>query len=244
MSTARPASSSRASAGDGGRVRRRGSPWRSRSSPATSPPGRPTPTQARARFPSRAAAHDRARGRLGYPSQRATDADACPATALRSSPTPSSSRSPTSGLGSMTSHGSRWALRTLPPWRSWFTRWDARGSALRNTSSERSSSVRGKGLPASSHRFGTSSAHRSGFRRRGSAERMRAFRLVLERGRSSAIAVGSSLPASRRRVPRPTALDEEGPPHVVACHESNCSRAAPPCERFGFVIGLEVCRQR
>ena len=46
--------------------------------------------------------------------------------ALRSSPLASSSRSPTSGFGSITSHGSRDARSTFPPWRSWFTRKAAR----------------------------------------------------------------------------------------------------------------------
>ena len=103
---------------------------------------RPIPRRVREPRPSPGAVRGRGRSRSSASSQRRTSATE---STLRSRPTPSSSRSPTSGFGSMTSHGSRCARRTLSPWRSWLTSQAADGSTVPNTSSASSSRDRSNG---------------------------------------------------------------------------------------------------
>ena len=81
--------------------------------------------------------------------------------AFRNGPTPSTSRSPTSGFGSITSHGSRSARRTFHAWRSWLTSRVAPRSTLPRTSIAASRSERSNGRAAPSQRRGTSSIQRS-----------------------------------------------------------------------------------
>ena len=77
-------------------------------------------------------------------------------------PLDSSSRSPTSGFGSMTSHGSRCALSTFPPCKSWLDEQRARsGRRIGRRHSAASSSARSNGSRAAAYRRGTSSAQRS-----------------------------------------------------------------------------------
>ena len=75
----------------------------------------------------------------------------------------SKARSATTGLGSMASHGSRSAARTLPRWKSWWqtTSSGCDGGSSTSAATTSSSSPRSKGRPAASQRSGRSRAQRA-----------------------------------------------------------------------------------
>jgi hypothetical protein len=179
----------------------------------------------------------RASRRRRPPTTPRRSASACAApqfhAAFRRRPTPSSSRSPTSGFGSTTSHGSRCARRTLPPCRSWLTRKRARRSTLRKTSRARSRSARsspGRDGSSSAQRSASSAASLNGCGASGSSDR---------RGRSAAITAASSAPASQSGVP--------GRQRSIRGARRSSSRATSrtaPAPRQPFGVATPLVRER